>query len=135
MTEKRKAVFNLLKEAGKVMITLLAGIIIGFLALCLVHLLPVERMYQNVLASKDVINSHAQTIPGYESTAIDNYTDSIMLNEAICPVEAPLLEKVIYNYQVNYYKQYGQQENLLRYLEGEEGYRYQGYTHYWGDIK
>lgn len=96
------------------------------------HLLPVERMYENLKSSKDVINSHAQLIPGYESTAIDNYTDSIMLNEAVCKVDVPLIEKVIYNYQINYYRQYDQQENLLRYLDGESGYKYQGYTHYWG---
>lgn len=120
------------KVFAKTVLVLIAGILIGFFALCLVHLLPVERMYQNVLEAKDAINVHAQTIPGYESTTIDNYTDSIMLNEAICPVEAPLIEKVIYNYQVNYFRQYDQQENLLRFLNGEEGYRYQGYTHYWG---
>lgn len=119
-----------LKNAAKVIIILITGILLGFLALCLVHLLPTERMFQNVLHSQDVINSHAQLIPGYESTTIDNYTDSIMLNEAICPFEGSLIEKVIYNNQVNYYRQYDQQENLLRYLQGEEGYDYQGYSHY-----
>lgn len=133
MTASNKGILtNLFKEAGKVLVTLITGILIGFLALCLVHLLPVERMYQNVLASKDVINSHYQIIPGYDSTIVDNFTDSIMLSEAICPIEAPLIEKVIYNYQVNYFKQYDQQENLLHYLAGEEGYSFQGYTHYWG---
>lgn len=120
------------KEIGKIILILIAGILLGFAALCLVHLLPVERMHQKVLEGRDAINAHAQTIPGYVSTSIDNYTDSIMLNEAICPVDAPLIERVIYNYQVNYYRQYEQQENLLRYLNGEEGYGYQGYTHYWG---
>lgn len=132
MQDKKILLRNCSKGAVKVILILIAGILIGFAALCAVHLLPVERMHQNVAASKDVINSRAQLIPGYESTTVDNYTDSIMLNEAICPVEVPLLEKVIYNYQVNYYRQYEQQENLLRYLEGEEGYDYQGYTHYWG---
>ena len=120
------------KVCAKTICVLVAGILIGFFALCLVHLLPVERMHQHVLEAKDAINAHAQTFPGYVSTSIDNYTDSIMLNEAICPVEAPLMERVIYNYQVNYFRQYDQQENLLRYLNGEEGYGYQGYTHYWG---
>lgn len=121
-----------LKGAFKSFIILICGIAVGFLLLCLVHLLPIDKMYQNVLTSKDVINSHAQLIPGYESTAIDNYTDSIMLNEAICDVDASLVDKVINNYQVNYFRQYDQQENLLKYLEGEKGYQYQGYSHYWG---
>ncbi|MBS7340317.1 MAG: hypothetical protein KIH00_08730 [Lachnospiraceae bacterium] len=107
------------------------GILLGFLALCLVYMFPVDSMYRNVQHSRDTINSQAELIPGYESTTIDNYTDSIMLNEAICPVDAPLIEKVMYGYQVNYFKQYTQQENLLRYLNGESGYQYQAYPHYW----
>lgn len=83
-------------------------------------------------ASKDVIDVVSIIVPGYQSTVIDTFTDSIMLNEAICKADAPLLERVINNYHVNYWKGYSQQENLLKYLEGEEGYRYQGYTHYWG---
>ncbi|MGN0376390.1 MAG: hypothetical protein ACI4ED_02025 [Suilimivivens sp.] len=132
MLGEKETVKSLGKDLIKIILILVSGILLGFAALCLVHLLPVERMHQKVLEGKDAINAHAQTIPGYVSTSIDNYTDSIMLNEAICPVDAPLLERVIYNYQVNYYRQYDQQENLLRYLDGEEGYGYQGYTHYWG---
>lgn len=120
------------KMGLKILLVLLIGILMGFLALGLVHLIPVEKMYQNVQASKDVINSFAEIVPGYRSTTVDDFTDSIMLNEAICQVDEPLIEKVINNYQVNYWKGYTQQKNLLRYLEGEEGYRYQGYSHYWG---
>lgn len=132
MNKKKEFILKMGKETGSIIVILTVGIFTGFLMLCLVHLLPVDRMYKNVLASKDIINSHAQIIPGYKSTEVDNYTDSIMLNEAICPVEAPLIERVVNNYQVNFYQDYTQQENLLRYLEGGEGYRYQGYSHYWG---
>ena len=132
MNKKKEFILKTGKETGSIIVILTVGIFTGFLMLCLVHLLPVDRMYKNVLASKDIINSHAQIIPGYKSTEVDNYTDSIMLNEAICPVEAPLIERVVNNYQVNFYQDYTQQENLLRYLEGGEGYRYQGYSQYWG---
>lgn len=108
------------------------GICAGFAALCLVHLLPVERMYRNIYNSRDAVGACAQVIMGYESTTVDNFTDSIILNQAICPVNAPVLEKAVYNYQVNYWRGYEQPENLERYLDGEEGFRYQGYTHYWG---
>lgn len=117
-----------LNKTLKVGLTLLVGILLGFILLCLVHLLPVDRMMKNV----QIFTDRGELISGYQSTQIDSYTDSIMLNEAICPVDAPLIEKVIYNYQVNYYRQYFQQENLRRYLDGEEGYGYQGYVHYWG---
>ncbi len=123
-----------IKNILKIPVILLIGIVLGFLVLCLVHLIPVGRMYQNLQASKNVLNSLNEIVPGYKSTTVDNYTDSIMLNQAICAVEAPLMEKVINNYQVNYWQGYVQQENLLRYLSGEEGYLYQGYTHYWGGV-
>ncbi len=89
-------------------------------------------MHRNVQNSRDTIGAYAQVVTGYTSTAIDNFTDSIILNQAICPVEAPVLEKAVFNYQVNYWRQYEQPENLYRFLQGEKGYRYQGYTHYWG---
>lgn len=127
-----KQIMKYIRKILRILGVLLLGIIIGFIALCLVHLIPVEKMYQNVQASKAVINSFAEIVPGYKSTAVDDFTDSIMINEAICQVEAPLIEKVINNYQVNYWKGYSQQENLLRYLDGETGYQYQGYSHYWG---
>lgn len=102
-----------IKQTGRVMgvslIILLIGIGIGFGALCLVHMIPVTTMYQNVEASKDVINSHAEMVAGYTSTAVDNFTDSIMLNEAICDIDTGLMDRVINNYQVNYWKGYDQQ--------------------------
>lgn len=129
---QKDKLIQLCKMGLEVLIILLTGIFIGFAALCLVHLLPIDKMYQNVQASKDVINSFAEIVPGYRSTAVDDFTDSIMINEAICQADVPLIEKVINNYQVNYWQGYTQQENLFRYLEGNEGYRYQGYSHYWG---
>ena len=89
-------------------------------------------MYRNVYNSRDAVGACAQVVMGYESTTVDNFTDSIILNQAICPVNAPVWEKAVYNYQVNYWRGYEQPENLERYLDGEEGFRYQGYTHYWG---
>lgn len=119
-------------KVGKGILILLVGILVGFAALCLVHLIPTEKMYQNVAAAKDTIGVHDQIIKGYVSTTIDNFTDSIMLNEAICDVDTGLIDKVVNNWQANYWKGYTQEENLARYLDGEKGYRYQGYSHYWG---
>ena len=123
---------KIIRSSITCIIILIVGILVGFGALCIVHTLPLERMHDNLLRSKEAINYHAELVPGYTSTAIDNYTDSIMLSEAICPSDAPLLERVIYNYQVCYFKGYSHQENLFRYLDGEDGYGYIGYTHYWG---
>lgn len=132
MHDKIKTGRKILRGGGKTVLILFTGIVTGFAALCLVHLLPVERMHQNVQNSRDTIGAYAQVVSGYISTTVDNFTDSIILNQAICPVEAPVLEKAVFNYQVNYWRKYEQPENLYRFLNGEKGFRYQGYTHYWG---
>lgn len=135
LLEKNKKVREeILQGIGKTFFCLFTGIIVGFTALCIVHLLPVDRMYRNILGSKDTVNVYEEVVEGYKSTTLDNFTDSIILNQVICPADIPLLEKVVNNYQVNYWKQYSQAENLLKYLEGETGYRYQGYSHYWGGV-
>lgn len=119
--------------AIKTLLVLVAGVVLGLTALGLVHLIPVERMYQNAQVSKEMISEQGTTYSLYEfnSAILDNYTDSIMVSTAICPVDAPILEKVIYNYHVSYFKGYLEQENLERYLNGEEGYSYSNYSHYW----
>lgn len=132
--KNKKVIDNFLLRIGWTILILVIGVIVGFGGLCIVHMLPIERMHQNVLNSRDAINVRAQLVQGYTSTALDNYTDCIILNQVICPIDAPLFEKAVYNYQVNYWKKYVQPENLLRYLDGETGYRYQGYTHYWGGV-
>lgn len=131
-TEWGNSVKRVIHDIGKGALVLVCGVILGFAALCLVHLIPVDKMYQNVATSKDAINVHQQIVGGYVSTTVDNYTDSIMLNEAICDIDTGLIDKVVNNYQANYWKGYDQQGNLMHYLDGDEGYRYQGYSHYWG---
>ena len=126
---------NVIREYQKKIIICLCviafSIISGFLLLCTVHLLPVDNINKNIQKYITRVE-YNEFIDDYVGTRIDTYTDSIMLNEAACPIEAPVIEKAIYNYQVTYLQQYSQQENLLRYLKGEEGYGYVGYTHYWG---
>lgn len=107
------------------------SIISGFVLLCLAHSLPTDNIHKNIQSFVDRAE-YIDSVDDYISTRIDTYTDSIMLNEAACPVEAPIIEKAIFNYQVTYFKQYSQEENLTRYLSGEEGYDYTGYSHYWG---
>ncbi|MBQ4529405.1 MAG: hypothetical protein IJA36_02150, partial [Lachnospiraceae bacterium] len=114
-------------------VILCLGVLIGFFALCLVHLIPVERMYDNAQVAQNMISEENTTysVYGMKSTELDNYTDSIMVSTAICPKESSILEKVVYNYHSSYFKGYSEQENLRRYLVGEEGYDYSFYSHYW----
>jgi len=124
-------------NAGRVAIysilILMIGIFLGLGALCIVYLIPTEPMYDNSQVSRDIISEIDTTYSIYEmkSTQRDNYTDSIMVSTAICPKEASVLEKAIYNYHVSYFRGYLEQENLERYLKGEGGYDYNTYSHYW----
>ena len=115
------------------LLILIAGIVLGLSALCIVYLIPTGPMYENSQVSRDIISEIDTTylIHEMKSTQRDNYTDSIMVSTAICPKEASVLEKAIYNYHVSYFRGYLEQENLERYLEGEEGYDYNTYSHYW----
>lgn len=112
---------------------IIVGVFIGFFAMCLVYLLPVEEMKNNALMAKDMISEISTTYSIFEmkSTMLDNYTDSIMVSTAICPKEASVFEKVVYNYHISYLRGYLEQENLTRYLCGEEGHGYTYYSHYW----
>ena len=115
------------------LLILIVGILLGLGALCIVYLIPTDRMFDNAQVSCDIISEIDTTYSIHEmkSTQRDNYTDSIMVSTTICPKEASVLEKAIYNYHVSYFRGYLEQENLERYLRGEEGYDYNTYSHYW----
>lgn len=48
---------RLINNVWKGLLILVGGIVLGFVALALVHLIPVDKMYQNVVASRDIMVS------------------------------------------------------------------------------
>ena len=66
MFDTKKISRKILWGGGKTVLVLLTGICSGFAALCLVHLLPVDRMYRNVYNNRDAVGDCAQVVMGYE---------------------------------------------------------------------
>ena len=64
----------------------ISGLIIGILLMIGVYLIPTGRIVDNVEKSKEILKEegHYNYIVSVDKTTmIDNYTDSIMLNEAM----------------------------------------------------
>ena len=97
---------NHMKHAGKLLITLILGMVIGFVLLLAVYALPVEPMAANVQASVPALNgewgeelSYYQLIPGYITTQLDNSTDASMLLAAVHDCDEPLTKRVAQGYR------------------------------------
>lgn len=82
---------------------LLLGTIIGFLALWTVHLLPTEKMHENVERSMTMLQrefDNSQKIIDYEASLAGTFTDCLMLEHAIYKnAEHSLLEQMLCMYR------------------------------------
>lgn len=123
------------KVVLKAVMILLAGIVAGFILLCLVFLLPTERMRSIQSDTADIMEqegAHPQVIHGVISTTLDNYTDAQMINIALQgDNNVSFLTRVMNAYRAEYY--YGDRPDLclVSYIRGEEGYDILDYTRYW----
>lgn len=79
------------------MIKIIIAALVGFLSLCLVFLIPTDRMEENIKGSLKMFESQGsdyRVLPQIEGTRIDNYTDALMLCSAIYDSDENLLDKV-----------------------------------------
>lgn len=90
----------------KLLLTLICGVIIGFVLLLAVFSLPVEPMAANVRASVPAFNgewareeSYETLVPGYRGTQLDNSTDAAMLLHAVHESDEPLTVRVAEGYR------------------------------------
>lgn len=73
--------------------------VMGIVLLVLVYLLPAQKMKENIARSSEIYNYegvYPQLVTGYKTTQLDNVTDTIMLAEAMCPVEGSYLESAMW---------------------------------------
>lgn len=115
-------------------VLVLVGIMTGYLMLMLVYLLPVERMQENMLKSVDILTQEQEyhkVIPGYNSTQLDNYTDSWMIGNAIYENVLPIWERALTCMSADYGN--GPLNGLARYLMEPGGGINEEieYTRYW----
>lgn len=88
-----------------IVIYLFLSVIIGTILMIAVYLLPVSRMRENARKSLTIYElegDYYQWAPGHESSQLDNFTDSLMLNNAIFLGR----DSVIYDAMTNPYVTY-----------------------------
>lgn len=119
------------------MALLLGGTLAGFLALALVFCLPTGRMKQHIGQSQTMIEQDfvdIGLIPGNAATLTGNFTDCLMLENAVYRSEEhSLLEQIL----VMYRGESGEGDgwapgySLVDYLDGVEQSREVDYARYW----
>ena len=95
----KKALLNTVHYLVKTVCIVLASVFIGFLLLCAVYLLPVDKMAAHVQESGDMlIHEGNYSVWSHAVTMLDGFTDAIILNHAIYNnSNTPLLRRVLLN--------------------------------------
>lgn len=137
----RKKLKNLgMNAAGKAcrsMIFILGGSVLGLLALLLAFCLPLEPIRLHVWQSLYLLEEefgNSEMIPGYPATLTGNFTDCLMLENAVYRNEEhSMLEQVLYMYRGESGQGDGWAtgDSLVDYLEGTEQPREVEYPRYW----
>ena len=120
---------------------LVLGVLIGFAALLLVHLIPVEPMREHVYWSLGMIEkefTNEVIVEGYNATLTGNFTDSLMLEHAVYfNEEHSILEQALLMYRGETYYDESDPEgwwpgqSLKDYVEGVPQPREVTYSRYW----
>ncbi len=129
----------MMKWVCKNLLVLGISILAGFLLLLLVHLLPTDKMRENVYWSKDTILAEfddQQVIDGYEATMTGSFTDCLMLEHAIYRNEEhSALEQAMRMYRGESCPEGGDAwwpgQSLVDYLDGVEQPVEAEYARYW----
>ena len=123
-------------EIAKIVLILITGSAIGLALLFLVYMLPTEPMIRNTRASLDIFKiegAYSQTVHGYKSTTLDNYTDAWMLRNACYDGGESVFQKCLHVYFYGYIdgETTDSCERLIAWLEGKEGFVRADYARYW----
>ena len=129
------------RELKNHFIILLIVPIIGFVAMLLIHMIPVDKMQEHVLWSLDMIVREFEQealIDGYPATLTGSFTDCLMLEHAVYENEEhSTLEQTLHMYRgESYYAPdcsdvWHPGESLVDYLHGVEQPREVEYSRYW----
>ena len=120
---------KIIKYAG----ILIAGIIFGLCSLFFVYALPVERMQENALESLDPFMQEGENpflLEGYKGSSLDNFTDAIMLGNAVYEDEFSFWESAMEVPRAAGVDG-APMESLEEYLEGERDVERTEYSRYW----
>ncbi len=121
------------KKICKTLLILLSSIGIGIILLLGVYLLPTGRMKGHVESSVSLLEQegkYKEVIEGVENTKLDNYTDSIMLANAIYDGNENVLDKAmhVYRYSID---EDDAVKALSNIFSNEEEIHLSSYDRYW----
>jgi len=122
-----------MRRIGNLLLLLCAGTALGTLSLTLVYLLPAAPMQEHMRACIDSYVAEGDNpfvMEGYKGSSLDNYTDAIMLANAVYASEAPAWQAAM---RVERWEKDGEQnqEALREYLTEGSSDRVSGYARYW----
>lgn len=125
---------RIFKEILKIIVVLLGAISLGAALLIFVYALPTGRIKDNVASSSyifDLEEAYPASIPGFQFTQLDNFTDSIMLGIAMYNGAESASEKAMSNYRMHS-EELGIVKSVTHYANDVEGdYYRKEYQRYW----
>lgn len=124
---------NIRKISLNLVLLLIGSVAAGAVLLYIVFLLPSDHIFQNVQSAGEVFSIEGiyPVVDGSDATIIDNWTDSLMLENAFFEKEgASTLEKAMAVYRPEF-QEGVPTRSLLHYLSGKQDYDITSYTRYW----
>lgn len=79
------------------------GAILGFILICLVYMIPTERISRHVRESGNYMvkeGDYWELLPGKNTTSLDNFTDAIMILTAAYNGKENVIDKAVNNYRI-----------------------------------
>lgn len=123
-----------IKKIINIGLILVLGIIVGFTLIVLTYLLPTNRIKENVEESIYTFykeKEYYSIIDRYPNTQLDNYTDAIMISNAMYDGNENVIDKAMKVYRNNTLEG-GPAEQLVKYFcEKNIEWGTTTYSHYW----
>lgn len=127
---------NFIKKSINIALIVLLGIIAGFVLIVLTYLLPTNKIKENVEESiytfyKEKV--YYAVIDRYPGTQLDNYTDAIMLSNAMYDGNQGLIDKAINVYKYSNDLGGNPAEQLVEYFSAKKEIDWKAteYSRYW----
>lgn len=124
------------KKIGYFLVSLIGAMLVGTIALTAVYALPVEPIRENARESIPVFLTEGDAfywVPGYDSTHLDGFTDSLMVNNAVFLGTGSVWNDAMMNQYVKYDGNEKFSQNLISALQTDtlDGAHVVNYPRYW----
>lgn len=122
----------MIKTVLKAAVVFITGVILGLSLLLGVFLLPTEPMRENANESTLIFESsgtYPYMIQGYNGSILDNFTDSLMLNNAVTAKEASVVDRAMQVYRAQDDSDYVQ--SFIKYANTGVYENTDTYARYW----